>query len=272
MTRFAAAAKGERVKIFSTKSWWVLALVMVLYVAFTAVVVAGSVSLATSGLAGGTPLPVGGTRLARMVYALGPTVGYVFPVLLGSLSVTSEYRNHTLGSTFVWNGSRTAVLFAKVSSQFVMGALYGALALAAAVLGGVFFFMGAGFNTGLASTATWLMFIRVILAMGLWGTLGVGIGILVRSQAAAIVIVLVFTQFLEPILRMAGMLSDEFAGVVTYLPGAASDAFTGASFYTEMTGASYQSLPVWAGGLLLALYAALFVTLGWLFRWRGDVT
>ncbi len=272
MNRSRNATHGEWVKIFTTKSWWVLALVMGLYVAFTAAVVAGSVALVGSSAAGVTTLSFGDSQLALMVYGLGPTVAYLFPVLLGALSVTSEYRHHTLGPTFVWNGSRTAVLGAKVSTQFLMGLLYGVLALAAAVLGSVFFFLHAGFPTALGSGETWLMFLRATVAMGLWGALGVGIGVLVRNQAAAIVVVLVFTQFLEPILRMVGALNDTFAKVATYLPGAASDAFTGASFYTGVFGAgSYQSLGWWGGGLLLAGYAASLIFLGWLLRWRGDV-
>ena len=273
MKRYRNATRGEWVKIFTTRSWWVLALVMVLYVAFTAAVVAGSLAVSGNAMGGGVDLPFGGARLVRMVYGLGPTVAYLFPVLLGALSVTSEYRHHTLGSTFVWNGSRSAVLGAKVSTQFLMGLLYGFLALAAAVLGGVFFFIQLGETTALGSGETWLMFLRATLAMGLWGVVGVGIGVLVRNQAAAIVIVLVFTQFLEPVLRMVGALNETVANITTYLPGAASDALTGASFYTAVLGGgSYQSLTVWSGGLLLAGYAIALVSLGLLLRWRGDVS
>ncbi len=268
MKRFAGAFRGEWKKIFTTRSWWILGLVMILYVAFTAGLVGALVGLGLDDMGVGDP----GSELARYIYTLGPTIAYLFPVLIGALSVTSEYRHHTLGSTFVWNGSRNAVLAAKVTTQLIMGMLYGIAALAAAVLSSAFFLAHAGFDTGLGEGSTWLMFLRAVVAMGIWATIGVGIGILVRNQAAAIVIVIVFTQFIEPIARMAGAFNEVVGNIVGYLPGAASDSFTGASFYSAITSAGgYDGLSWWAGGLVLAGYAALVLVVGWLTRWRADV-
>lgn len=268
MNRFFSAFAGEWKKIFTTRSWWILGLVMVLYVAFTAGLVGALVGLGLDDMGVGDS----GPDLARYIYTLGPTIAYLFPVLVGALSVTSEYRHHTLGSTFVWNGSRNAVLAAKVATQLIMGMLYGIAALASAVLASAFFLAHAGFNTGLGDSAMWLMFLRAVVAMGIWAVIGVGIGILVRNQAAAIVIVIVFTQFIEPMARMAGAFNDLVGNIVGYLPGAASDSFTGASFYSAITAAGgYDGLSWWAGGLVLLGYALLVLIVGWLTRWRADV-
>ena len=49
--------------------------------------------------------------------------------------------------------------------------------------------------------------------MALWGAIGVGLGVLVTNQVAAIVIVIAFTQFVEPILRFAASLNDVSANI-----------------------------------------------------------
>lgn len=270
MSRYLNACIGEWKKIFTTKAWWILGLVLVLYVAFAAALVALIIYLA---LDPESQEMAQNLDMSRMIYAFGPSLGYLFPVLIGALSVTGEYRHHTLGSTFVWNGSRGAVLGAKTTTQLIMGFIYGVAALIAAVLASIFFLMAAGMNTGLGDTATWMMFLRAILAMGLWAVVGVGIGILVQNQAAAIVVVIVFTQFIEPIARTVGAFNDTAAKIVAFLPGAASDSFTGSSFYSAISGASsgYDGLSWWAGGLVLAGYALVLLLLAWATRWRADV-
>ncbi len=267
MKRFVQTCKSEWTKVFTTRAWWVLGLVMVLYIAFTSALLAGTMSMVGDG-----QVTEDGTSMAPMIYALAPTIGYIFPVLIGALSVTVEYRHGTIASTFLWSGARGRVLGAKVLVQFCIGVLYGIAGTAAAVLASVFFFTRSGFDTMLGSSETWWMFLRIAVVMGIWAVVGVGIGVLVRNQAAAIVIVVVFTQFIEPMARMAGMLNQTIGKIVGFLPGAASDTFTGNSFYSMMTSTSgYSQASWWVGGLVIAGYAVVVVLLGWVTRWRADV-
>lgn len=267
MKRFLNSYRAEWLKVFTTRSWWILALVMALYIGFTAAVL--------SGLMGSIGMPdvdIDGINLPRMVYALAPTLGYIFPVLLGALSVTVEYRHGTLGPTFIWAGGRERVLGAKVAVQFVMGLVYGVIGIAAAVLASVFFFLNSGINTALGDGETWLQFLRTTVDMGIWAVLGLGVGILVKNQAAAIVIVIVFTQFVEPMARLAGAVNEKIGNIVGFLPGAASDAFAGNSVYSVMsTGSTYHQLSWWAGGLVLLGYACVALIAGAATRWRADV-
>ena len=90
---------------------------------------------------------------------------------------------------------------------------------------------------------------------------------------AAIVGVLAFTQFIEPILRTVATFVEGLGDVTAYLPGAASDALVGASIFTTMGGAGGGStLTWWGGGLLLLGYAVVFLALGWMISWRRDVS
>jgi hypothetical protein len=107
----------------------------------------------------------------------------------------------------------------------------------------------------------------------LWTLIGVGVGALVRNQVAAVVGVLVFTQFVEPIGRTAAAFVDGLADYTRFLPGAAGDALVGASvFSTAMPQGSTDALPWWVGGIVLLGYAVLFVVLGHLVSWRRDVS
>jgi hypothetical protein len=88
---------------------------------------------------------------------------------------------------------------------------------------------------------------------------------------ASIVAILAFTQFVEPIVRTAAAFVEPIATVARFLPGAASDALVGASFYSAF-GSETEALEWWQGGLVLAGYGILFLVVGARTFWRRDVT
>ncbi|QAY72455.1 ABC transporter permease [Agromyces protaetiae] len=273
------ALASEFQKVFTTRMWWVLLIVLAAYVAFMSGglgaffgwVTANPEQAAAAGGGGGTGLPPG-LDLAPLLYSFASSVGYVFPVLLGALAVTSEFRHKTLTPTFLATPNRGAVLSAKLVSQLVFGALFGVVGFAVSVGAGAGVLAAWGLDTGLDSTDTWALIGRGVLALALWGAIGVGLGSVVPNQVAAIVIVIAFTQFLEPILRFVSSLSDITAQIGKFLPGAASDALVGASFYSVAGMGATTSLEWWQGGLVLAGYAVILTIIGGLTTWRGDVS
>jgi len=154
----------------------------------------------------------------------------------------------------------------------LFGILYAALALAGSVGLGALVLSLTGTDTLLGETDTWALIGRIILAMVLWVIIGVGLGVLVPNQVAVIVIVLAFTQFLEPLLRSAAAFWEWTAAVGRFLPGAAGDALVGSSVFTAFAGGAVDPLEWWQGGLVLGGYAALFLVAGALTTWRRDVT
>ena len=257
--------RSETTKQFTTVMWWVLALVLFAYVGFTAAVL-GFVfaASATGSLPGNAPqMPEDG--LAPILYSTATSVGYVFPLLIGTLMVTSEFRHLTLTPTVLW---------AKLAVGVLLGLLYGAIGVFSAAAPSAAFLAGYSLDTELASSDTWAMFGRMLLAYVLWVFIGIGVGALVRNQVGAIVGVLVFTQFLEPVARAAASFVDGLDDVTKFLPGAASDALVGASVFAMAgaPGATPATLEWWVGGLMLLAYAALFLVLGYLVSWRRDVS
>ena len=84
-------------------------------------------------------------------------------------------------------------------------------------------------------------------------------------------IVIAFTQFVEPILRLAASLNDVTATIGQFLPGAASDALVGASFYSIASVGAAESLEWWQGGLVLLAIGVVATLIGGATTWRRDV-
>jgi len=272
----ARASRSELTKQFTTSMWWILAIVLVAYLGATAAGLAATFGALASGAidqgaVNGPALPA--DLLPPVIYSLATAMGYVFPLLLGTLLVTNEFRHKTLTPTFLATPRRGAALVGKVVAGAVMGILFGALAIVATVGPGAGLLAAFDIDTRLGDSDTWAMLGRMLIAFVLWSLIGVGVGTLVRNQVAAVVGVLAFTQFVEPILRTVAAFVDGVSDVAEYLPGAASDALVGASIYTSLAGPDTSGgLPWWAGGLLLLGYAVALLVLGWLFSWRRDVT
>ena len=84
------------------------------------------------------------------------------------------------------------------------------------------------------------------------------------------VVILAFTQFVEPILRIGLAAVDSLAGVQKFLPGAAAEALAGSSLYS--TAGMVGLLCRGPGALVLLGYAVLFAVLGRITTLRRDVS
>lgn len=275
MTSFGNAIRAEFAKILTVRMWWVLLLILVGYMAFLAVLIGGIFGgLADQLEAQGAPA-IPEASIPPLVYSTASSIGYVFPVLFGALAATSELQHQTLTPTFLANPRRLVVLAAKLIALATVGLVYGIGALIGSVGPGAAVIALTGGDPALDASDTWALFGRILIAMTLWAVVGVGLGTLLRSQVLSIVVVLVFTQFLEPILRLGASVWDWTANIGKFLPGAASDALVGASVFTMMGGSGggpTVQLEWWQGGLVLLAIAAAVTVIGYLVTWRKDVT
>jgi len=269
MNEFARAVAAEFGKIVSTRLWWVLGLILFGYVGVSAAGIGFALSITPEQSA---PIPDG--ILAPLVYSMTTATGFVFPVIFGAMSITAEVRHRTLTTVFLATPHRSVVLAAKAITGLVVGALYGIIGLVASVGLGAPVLAATGQQTLLEDGDTWLLLARIVLAMAVWGLVGVGVGVLLPSQIGSIVAILAFTQFVEPLLRTAAAFVEGLGEIGRFLPGSAGDALVGASFFTMFAGASGGPAPLdwWQGGLVLAAYAVIFGAIGALTTWRRDVT
>ena len=265
MSRFTAALAAEWRKLTSTALWWVLALGMAAYLAFVGAAMAFSLTVAPEGQAP----PLGGLDAALTVYGVLNAVGYVFPLVVGTLLVTTEVRHRTLTQTLLAEPRRGVVLGAKLVLAAGIGLLYGVAGVVGLVAAGAPVLSAVGDGAFLGDPQVVRALLLGVLVTGLWAVLGTGFGAVVPHQVAAVVAILAFTQFVEPIARLALGAVDGLSVVSAYLPGAAADAVVGASLVSQM--GDVDLLPAWAGALVLLGYAAALTLAGRLTTFARDV-
>ncbi|WP_448629901.1 ABC transporter permease [Cellulomonas soli] len=269
-----AAIRTEYRKVVTTRLWWILLLAMGLYMAFLAGVMAWALvagSATTTG-ADGTEqeLVLTSEAIVRTVYTIAVSFGYVFPVVVGALSVSSEYRHQTITPTFLAEPRRTVVLLAKVVVGALVGVVFGLMGTAASVAAGAGVLGALGEPTMLDLASTWRTLGLSVVALAVWALLGVAFGLVLTNQVAVVVVLLAFTQFVEPVLRFVLAATSWGGSIAAYLPGAAGEAISGGSFYSE-AGMS-DLLPWWQGLLVLLGYAVVLAAVGRFTTFRRDVT
>ncbi|WP_436701727.1 ABC transporter permease [Nocardioides sp. BYT-33-1] len=261
-----AALLAEYRKLVSTRMWWLLLLVMVAYLGFVSAAVSASFVFVPDG----SEAALVGEDAARATYSLVNGVGYVFPLVIGSLAMTTEFRHKTITQSLLVEPDRTRFLAAKLVSVVPIGLVAGVVGVAATVAGGAPLLAIRGDGSYLRDGDVLTGLALGVVVVALWAVIGVAFGSILSNQVAAIVVILAFTQFVEPIARVVLSQVDALAGVASYLPGGAADSLIGASFLGA-GGGDADLLPRWAAALVLVAYAVVFAVIGRLTTLRRDV-
>ena len=262
----SAAIKAELRKLFSTRLWWLLAIVLVAYLVFIGAVMAFSFTVDTEGMGAGMPE---GEELARVIYSLTSPIGYVFPLIVGSLLFTGEFRHKTITASLLAQPSRSILMGAKLVAGIVVGVIYGIIGTASTVAGSAPILAWRGDGAFLGARSVLVLLGMSVLVMTIWALLGTAIGSVLTNQVAAIIVILAFTQFVEPIARVALAAWDATSEVARFMPGAAADAMLGASFFAQDASADLLSRP--AGAAVLLAYVLLFGLIGRFVTLRRDI-
>ncbi len=270
-----AALVAEYRKLVTTRLWWVLLLTMALYMAFLATIMAFALSSdpgsMSAGLGGDTEVPpIEPLQLAMTVYTLAPSLGYVFPVIVGALSVAGEFRHMTITPTLLAEPRRDVVIGAKLLASLPVGFLFGLAGVLATFLPAAGVLAASGSETFLTHPDVLQAALWSVVSMTLWTLVGVGFGTALKNQVVGIVVILAFTQLVEPILRFALGMIEATQGVAKWLPGAAGEAIAGSSFYAT-TGLA-DLLTRWQGILVLVGYGLVLAAIGRFTTFRRDIT
>lgn len=275
-----ALVRSELLKYRSTRLFWGMLIGMFLTgAAFAAIGAAFTIY---------GEMPIGGQTvemrslvpdetLVRQTYTGGIQLGYLLALVIGVLSIGQEFRHKTATGTFLAAPRRSRVIAAKVISLIVIGAVNGVVHLAGAMIGGgallaangIPLFPGPG---GLVRTLA-----LALLVLGLWALMGLGIGVLIPNQIAALLVAIAFAWIVEPLVGFGLSLVDGGSEVARFFPSqatsAALDTFGGMdASAAEQMGASGDQLAWWAGALVLLAYAAVMTAIGtWLTRRRDIV-
>lgn len=263
------AIRAELRKLFTTRLWWGMAIaVFVVGAAFA--VILGLVLTGDSVRRGGAAaLPLTDVSLAKSVFTGGVSVGYLLTLAIGIITIGSEYRHMTITSTFLASPRRGTVMGAKVISLLVIGAFYGVVSLAGSVSLGTVVLKAKG-HEPLADPAIWRSLALALLALGLWALIGLGVGILIPNQVAALLIAVGVAWIIEPLLSVFLPLTDWGKTITPYFPGQATTAMIESG--GGIGGPSASPLVWWAAALVLVGYAVVMSGLGTLRTLRADIS
>lgn len=179
----------------------------------------------------------------------------LFILLLGVIGITGEWRHRTITSTVLAAPDRVRLLAAKVLAYAVAGAVLSLVVSLCSMLVGAIL---AGVKDHPSPDVAALLDVlwRNLAVAALTGALGVCIGAIVRNQIAAVIGVLVFSFFVEPI--VFGLAPDVGRfGPTTAPTGIQSlDSFVDDADFLDPLPAVAVSL-AWIGGLFAAGAALL---------------
>lgn len=176
----------ERIKLFSTRSpWWCAAITLAITLGFAALM-AGTVddtALVSVGMA-----------------EFGYTFGQSVVMVLAALAVTTEYRFHTIKTTFLAHPHRGGALAAKTTVvaavALVLGELAGFGSWALANL------LRPEADLALNTTAEWINVAGIGPVYAFAAVLAVAVGLLVRHSAGAIALLMIYSLAGESLIRL----------------------------------------------------------------------
>jgi ABC-type transport system involved in multi-copper enzyme maturation permease subunit len=189
------------------------------------------------------------------VFQVGTRAGMLFAALAGALAITAEIRYGTIRPTFLIEPRRSPVIAAKLAIGGIAGLLYGLLAEGLMAAAAAVAFSLRGIPNELTGSDYARILAGGAAAAGLWAIIGVGIGALVRNQAATLVGLCAWMFLVESV-------SEGFVpNAAKLMPGGAGLSLAG----------NAHKLSLAVAAALLVAYAAAASAAGWLTTLRRDV-
>ena len=268
-----AAVRSELLKYFTTRLWWGMAIgIFVSGAAFA--LLFGLLYTSESYLDQSGDNPFGGaptgdaTQIANSVYTAGLSVGYLLMLVIGVIQIGAEYRHRTITSTFLTQPRRPRVMLGKVLALVLVAAAYGLLSLVGSVLVGAITLQARGAEA-FPSAQVFRTLVLSLLVLGLWALIGLGAGILIPNQVAALLIAVGVAWIVEPIAGLA-IKQWDFGRehIAPYLPSEASQAVIN----TALASADDVRLSWWGGAITLVVWAAAFAGVGIVRVVRQDIS
>ena len=266
----SGAITAEFRKLFTTRLWWGMAIGVFIAGAGLAglfAAIAGR-DFGGGGNGSGGPPKLDPLQTATNVYVSGLSIAYLMTLAIGVMAIGAEYRHKTITSTFLATPRRVRVMVAKVVSLLGSGAFYGLVFLVGSV--------GVGATVlslrnlpAFPETAPILRTLALsLLVLGLWALIGLGAGILIPNQVAALLVAIGVAWIVEPI---AGVVLNNWswgADIARFFPSQA----TGAIVQSVSGAPGADPLSWWGGALVLIAYAAVLAGVGSVLTVRRDVT
>ncbi len=268
---------AELFKVRTTSLWWIMGIILIPL--YAASILANWAQFASTQP---TQAEVGDTQaqaieaalepinVATTLYTSGQYFGVLVVLLLSAIIVTSEFFHLTATTTFLTTPRREAVILAKFGAAVVIGLIVWLITTVLNLILVPLIMSNLDLSSQLGEPAVWRAIGLNALAFVLWGILGVGAGVLIRSQiAATLILAITYVVGTSAIGLIFFLLSEYVAEWINNLqvlvPTSASQLMISG---TDLPG----SPPRWVGAVVLIGYAAITGFLGtWLTK-RRDIS
>ncbi len=278
--------RSERIKLTSTKTWWLFGIGTFVLTAITVLSNIGqhyqdlTNQGGPDGGGGHTPLSsasVGAIRDASAdIFTSGQYFGGLFVMLLGTLLITNEYYHQTATTTFLATPRRSSVVVSKFLMTVIIAALGWLLTTVIAVIGGSIFWSANGVDSQLFSGTVGRAIIVNLLMFVLWAIFGLGLGVLIRSQIGATVTgALIYTVGTLAVIALFGLIrtfiyhhDGVFRGLVLFPEWAALIASSSSA--TNLPG--NVTVQWWVGVIVMVAYAAVMAGIGTSILRKRDIS
>jgi ABC-type transport system involved in multi-copper enzyme maturation permease subunit len=272
------AIRSEIRKVFTTRLWWAMLLGMSVLAALIALGFAALVGteFGEDPTTGVNPFADMNVGTAQLIYNAGLIQNFttLFPLALGVLLITSEYRHQTITATFLSTPRRWVVLVSKSVAVVLIGVVYAVGHAAASVAGGAAMLAGKGHPTLLGDGEVWRSLGIGILAFVVWTMLGFGFGMLVRNQVAAVLTAVGAALIGQIALNIIFAIAD-WTAAARWLPG---NLTVGMLITVDPTGGATDpsTQPFfehwWLSALILVAYAVVLAVAGSILTAKRDIT
>lgn len=248
--------RSEVLKIRSTQVWFWMVL---LAAAFTALGTIGMVVTAINDYDSGAPVDY------YSVFTQSEGAGIAL-LVLGLLGLTTEFRHKTITPTLLATPDRWRLLAGKAASYVVFAIIYALICVVLNFAIAILWLSSVGvpveFSQGVPGGVA-----KAFATLVMTGMFGLGLGAVLRNQAAAMVFGIVYFFILDPVLTYTPWVRKGYA----YTPGGAVQAF--------LSNGDVQNLPVdvnllapAAGGLLFLAWTLALLVIGGRINLSRDIS
>lgn len=238
--------RSEVLKIRSTQVWFWMVL---LAAAFTALGTIDQVVVAIDDYDSGVPVDY------YALFTQSEAAGVAL-LVLGLLGLTTEFRHKTITPTLLATPNRWQLLAGKAASYAVFAVIYALICVllnfAIAIIWLNAVDVPVEFSQGVPGGVA-----KAFASLVLTGMFGLGLGAVLRNQAAAMVFGIVYFFILNPVLNFTPWVRKVYA----YTPGGALRAFLSNGTVKGMPDDVHLLAPA-AGGLLFLAWALALLVIG----------
>jgi ABC-2 type transport system permease protein len=209
-------------------------------------------------------------NIATTLYTSGQFLGVLLVMLLGAILVTNEFFHQTATTTFLVTPVRERVVFAKLAASVLLGLLFWLVTTIGNLIAVPFILRSMDLGAQLGEPAVWRAVGLNALAFALWAVLGVGFGVLIRSQLAATLtlsIAYVIGNFGATLafVLLTQYVAQWISKLQVIVPTTASQLMIAG---TDLPG----NPPRWVGAAVLIGYAVVAGLIGTLIMRRRDIS